>query len=45
MVIWHDICKFQAQINIWGGMLENNFTWEDMLENNINYILKPYLTT
>ena len=29
------LCKFQVQ---------RAFTWGDMLENNINYILRPHLT-
>jgi hypothetical protein len=29
-----DLCKFQAQ---------KAFSWESVLENNINNILKPYL--
>ena len=30
------LCKFQAQMI---------FIWKDVLENNINYILKSQLTT
>jgi hypothetical protein len=30
------LCKFQAQMA---------FTWGDVLENNINHILGPHLTT
>jgi hypothetical protein len=29
------LCKFQAQ---------RAFTWEGVLENNINHVLRPHLT-